>query len=125
VIVRDTCGKYTVSTFHHAVATGASYGMVWGPLFALLFFVPVFGMAVGGGLGQLLGKVEKTGIDRDFQERIRDMIKPGTSALFMVVGKATPVEELEALGGTVLRSPLCGDAERELQQALHGEPVPA
>ena len=127
VIVRDKDGKYKVTTSHHPVGAGASYGMFWGLLFGVLFFVPVFGMAVGAGLGALLGKVEKTGIDRAFQEQVREMVRPGTSALFVLVEKVTPdkaVEGLSRFGGTVLKSSLSKPAERELQDALHGTPVP-
>jgi uncharacterized membrane protein len=126
VIVRDKEGKYKVTTSHHPVGAGASYGMFWGLLFGLLFFVPVFGMAVGAGLGALLGKVEKTGIDREFQEQVREMVQPGTSALFVIVEKVTPdkaVEGLSKFGGTVLKSSLSKDAEHELQDALHGAPA--
>ena len=84
-IVRDKEGKYHVTTSHHPVGGGATWGMFWGLLFGLLFFVPVFGMAVGAGLGALFGKIEKTGIDKQFQQQVRDMLKPGTSALFVVV----------------------------------------
>src|SRR4051812_20744299 len=123
VIVRDKDGKYSVTTNHHLVGAGASYGMFWGLLFGVLFFVPVFGMAVGAGLGALMGKVEKTGVDKDFQQQVRDMVTPGTSALFLVVEKITPdkaIEGLSRFGGTVLKSSLSKDAERELQDALHG-----
>jgi uncharacterized membrane protein len=122
-IVRDKEGKYHVSTNHHAVGGGATWGMFWGLLFGLLFFVPVFGMAVGAGLGALFGKIEKTGIDKQFQQQVRDMIQPGTSALFIVVEKVTPDKAVEAMsqyGGTVLKSSLSKDAEAELQEALHG-----
>ena len=125
-IVRDKEGKYHVSTSHHPVGGGATWGMFWGLLFGLLFFVPVFGMAVGAGLGALFGKIEKTGIDKQFQQQVRDMLKPGTSALFVVVEKVTPDKAVEALsqyGGTVLKSSLSKDAEAELQEALHGAPV--
>jgi uncharacterized membrane protein len=128
VIVRDGEGKYNVNTSHHAVGSSASYGMFWSPLFGLLFFVPVFGMAVGADLGALMRKVEKTGIDTEFQDRVRRMLKPGTSALFVVVVQMTRGKVLEALrqyGGTLLNSSLSGDGERELQEALHGQPVPA
>ena len=128
VIVRDKEGKYKVTTSHHPVGAGASYGMFWGLLFGVLFFVPVFGMAVGAGLGALLGKVEKTGIDREFQDQVRDMVQPGTSALFVVVEKVTPdkaIDGLRRFGGTVLKSSLSKDAEHELQDALHGTPTPA
>jgi uncharacterized membrane protein len=127
-IVRDKEGKYHVSTNHHAVGGGATWGMFWGLLFGLLFFVPVFGMAVGAGLGALFGKIEKTGIDKEFQNQVRDMVKPGTSALFIVVEKVTPDKAVDAMsqyGGTVLKSSLSKEAEAELQEALHGGAVPA
>jgi uncharacterized membrane protein len=89
----------------------------------VLCFVPVFGMAVGAGLGALFGKLEKTGIDAQFRDQVRDMLKPGTSALFLVVEKVTPDKAVEALskyGGTVLKSSLTHEAEQELQRELHG-----
>jgi uncharacterized membrane protein len=123
VVIRDEEGKFEVRTSHHPVGAGASYGLFWGLLFGVLFFVPFFGMAIGAGLGALMGKVEKTGIDKQFQERVREMMRPGTSALFLVVDKVTPdkaAERLGVYGGTVLQSSLSKDAEDELQEALHG-----
>src|SRR3954451_14867383 len=123
-IVRTKDGKFRVTTNHHAVAGGASWGMFWGMLFGLLFFVPFFGMAIGAGLGALMGKVEKSGIDKQFMNQVRDMLQPGTSALFLVVEKVTPDKAVAALskyGGTVLKSSLSDDAQRELQEALHGD----
>ena len=123
-ISRDKEGKFHVTTNHHAVSGGASYGMFWGLLFGMLFFIPFFGMALGAGLGALMGKLTKSGIDKAFQDQVRDMLQPGTSALFLVVEKATPDKAVEALsrfGGTVLKSSLSKEAEAELQEALHGE----
>ena len=128
VISRDKDGSYHVQTSHHAVGAGATWGMFWGFLFGLLFFIPVFGMAVGAGLGALMGKVEKSGIDKEFQRQIRDMIQPGTSALFLVVDHVTTDKAVAALkqyGGTVLKSSLSMEAEAELQRELRGEPVSA
>lgn len=122
-IVRDKEGRYHVHTSHHAVGGGATWGMFWGLLFGLLFFIPVFGMAVGAGLGALMGKVTKTGIDRQFEDQVRGMIQPGTSALFLMVEKVTPDKAVEAMskyGGTVLKTSLSKDGEKELQEALHG-----
>lgn len=125
-IVRTKDGKFKVTTNHHMVGTGATYGMLWGLLFGVLFFVPVFGMAVGAGLGALMGKLEKAGIDKEFQRQVRDLLQPGTSALFLVVEKTTPEKAVEALnkyGGTVLKSSLSPEAEQQLQQELHGSSV--
>jgi uncharacterized membrane protein len=122
-IVRDQEGKYHVHTSHHPVGAGATWGMFWGLLFGLLFFIPVFGMAVGAGMGALLGKVTKSGIDREFQDQVRGMLQPGTSALFLMVEKVTPDKAVEAMskyGGTVLKTSLSKEGEAELQEALHG-----
>jgi uncharacterized membrane protein len=123
VIARDSKGEYHVTTSHHAVGAGASWGMFWGLLFGLLFFVPVFGMALGAGLGALMGKVEKSGIDKEFRAQVRDLVRPGTSALFMIVERASPDRAIAALsrfGGTILKSSLSEEDERALQEALHG-----
>jgi uncharacterized membrane protein len=123
VITRDAEGKYHVNTNHNPVGGGTTWGVFWGLLFGVLFFVPVLGMAVGAGLGALMGLVTKSGIDKNFQDQVRGMLKPGSSALFLVVEKVTPdkaVESLSRFGGTVLKSSLSKEAEAELQTALHG-----
>ena len=128
VIARDPDGSYHVTTSHHPMTKGASWGLFWGFLFGLLFFIPVLGMAVGAGLGALMGKVTKTSIDQQFQDQVRGMVQPGTSALFLMLEKATPDKAVEALskyGGTVLKTSLSKDDEQELQDALHGSQTPA
>ena len=123
VIVRDNDGKYHVHTSHNPVGTGATWGMFWGLLFGLLFFIPVFGIAIGAGLGALMGKITKSGIDREFQDQVRGMLRPGTSALFLMVDKVTPDKAVDAMskyGGTVLKTSLSKEGEQELQEALHG-----
>ena len=78
-----------------------------GFLFGLLFFIPVFGMAVGAGMGALMGRFAKTSIDQQFQDQVRGMVQPGTSALFLMVEKVTPDKAVEAMskyGGTVLKT---------------------
>jgi uncharacterized membrane protein len=123
VIVRDKDGSYHVHTTHHMVGAGATWGMFWGFLFGLLFFIPVFGMAVGAGLGALTGKLTKSSIDKEFRDQVRDMIQPGTSALFLMLEKATPDKAVEAMskyGGTVLKTSLSKQDEKDLQEALHG-----
>ena len=127
VISRDEEGKFHVHTSHHPVGTGATWGMFWGLLFGMLFFVPFFGLAIGAGFGALMGKITKSGIDKAFQDQVRDMLKPGTSALFLMVEKVTPDKAVEAMskyGGTVLKTSLSKEGEQELQEALHGASTP-
>jgi uncharacterized membrane protein len=79
-IVRNREGKLRVTTNHHAVGAGATWGMFWGMLFGLLFFVPFLGMAVGAGFGALMGKVEKSGIDKEAEAELQDALHGQDSA---------------------------------------------
>jgi uncharacterized membrane protein len=124
-IVRHKDGKFKVHTTAHQVSGGTAYGMFWGLLFGLLFFVPLLGMAVGAGLGALMGKIEQSGVDKQFQKEVQDLLQPGSSALFLVVDKVTPdraVDALSRFGGTVLKTSLSKEAEAELQAELGGTP---
>jgi len=74
-------------------------------------------------MGAMMGKVAKTSIDKQFQDQVRGLVQPGTSALFLVLEKVTPDKAVEAMskyGGTVLKTSLSKEDERELQDALHG-----
>jgi uncharacterized membrane protein len=81
-------------------------------------------MAVGAGMGAIMGKITKSGINKEFESRVRDMLQPGTSALFLIVEKVTSDKAVDALsryGGTVLKTSLPAEAEKDLQAALHHE----
>jgi uncharacterized membrane protein len=122
-ISRDLEGKYHVHTTHGGSSTagGAVWGGFWGLLFGLLFFVPFAGWAVGAGMGALFGHLGEKGIDKAFQQQVRDYLKPGTSALFMVIEHATPdkaIGALEQYGGTVIKTSLSEEDTRKLQEAL-------
>jgi uncharacterized membrane protein len=127
-ISRDMQGKYHVHTTYGAASTGAGalWGGFWGMLFGLLFFVPFAGLALGAGMGALFGHFGEKGIDKAFQQQVRDYLKPGTSALFMVIEKATPDKAIAALqqyGGTVIRTSLSDEDTKRLQDALEAQPT--
>ncbi len=122
-ISRDAQGKYHVTTTHggQSAGGGAVWGGFWGMLFGLLFFIPFLGFAVGAGLGALFGHLGENAIDKQFQDEVRDYVQPGTSALFMIIEKATPDKAITALGkygGTVFRTSLSEEDTAKLQEAL-------
>jgi uncharacterized membrane protein len=123
-ISRDAAGKYHVLTTHGAgdsTSGGVIWGGFWGLLFGLLFFIPFAGLAIGAGMGALVGHVGESVVDKRFQEEVRAYVKPGTSALFMVIEQVTPEKAIDALapyGGTVIRTSLSDADARNLQEAL-------
>jgi uncharacterized membrane protein len=122
-IIRNCEGTIWVATNPFRLAVGIIWGMVLGLLVDLAAGTGV-GVLVGAGLGAAIAKVDRSGIDRKFQGRVRGMLKPGTSTLVvLVVNKETTDAVAEALsrhGGTVLESSLSPDAEWQLQEALLG-----
>jgi len=109
-------------------ASGAAHGGLWGTLIGLLFFAPLLGFAVGaiGGAigGALSGKLTDYGVDDELMKQLGAQFQPGTSALFVLIRKATPdkvLDEIKQYGGTVLRTSLTRDQEEALQAALSGQ----
>jgi uncharacterized membrane protein len=79
-------------------------------------------------MGAALGAAGDLGVKDEFKQRVQNLVQPGTSAIFVVIRKATPDKFLEGLrpyGGTVLRTSLTHDAEQELMKALHGDAMAA
>ena len=96
-------------------------GTFWGMLIGMIFLNPLAGAAIGAGAGTLSGKLRDLGISNDFMKELGETFKPGTSALFVLVRKATPdkvLEELKGFKGKVLKTSLTKDKEEELRQVL-------
>jgi uncharacterized membrane protein len=128
-ISRDVEGKYHVHTTHGGASAGggAAWGGFWGLLFGILFLVPFAGLALGAGFGALFGHLGEKGIDKAFQQQVRDYLKPGTSALFMIIEHATPdkaIAALEKFGGTVIKTSLSDEDTQKLQEALNPQAAP-
>lgn len=110
VVARRADGKYDVVTPGSKVGTSAVWGLFWGVLFGLLFFVPIVGAALGAGIGALTGAIVKHGVDKDFQDRVRNLLSTDDSAaVFMVVDEMTTDKFIDAIrpfGGDVLQTSL-------------------
>jgi uncharacterized membrane protein len=131
IIRRGRKGRlHIITPAHHAVAWGSFSGMFWGVLIGLLFLfplAPVVGVA-GGIMGAALGAAENLGVRDDFKQRVQDLVKPGTSAILVILRKATYdkfVEALRPYGGTILKTSLSHEAEQQLMKILHGEDLKA
>ena len=121
VVTKDEKDKVKLHQAMNLTAAGAAGGAFWGTLIGLLFFNPLLGAAVGAGAGAVSGKLSDVGINDQFMKELGETITPGSSALFVLVRKATPDKVLEALkgfGGKVLKTSLTADKEEELQKAL-------
>ena len=93
---------------------------MWGFLFGMLFFVPFVGAAAGAALVLRDKAVQGIGIREEDLDRIRESVKPGTSALFAVTDGADLDrlgERLHGLGGTLVTTNLT-DAERATLREL-------
>jgi uncharacterized membrane protein len=121
VAVKDQVGKVKLHQAVHLTAAGAASGGFWGTLIGLIFLNPLLGMAVGATAGAVSGALSDVGINDKFMKDLAATMHPGSSALFVLVRKATPdkvLEELAGTGGKVLKSSLSHDDEAKLQAAL-------
>jgi uncharacterized membrane protein len=93
-------------------------------LIGMLFFVPLFGLAVGAATGAITGSMRDYGIDDTFIKEVGNSIQPGTSAIFVLVEQATVdkvVEQLKPFGGTIVRTSLSTENEAKLKAAFGQE----
>ncbi|HST38049.1 MAG TPA: DUF1269 domain-containing protein, partial [Conexibacter sp.] len=95
-------GKKKPKTRHldDMTSRGALGGAFWGLLFGLIFFVPLLGLAVGAAAGALGGSLANVGIDKEFIERVRAEIRPGSSALFILTSGAVVDRIHDAFSGS-------------------------
>jgi len=121
-IVRvDAEGKSHVETPQKIVGVSAASGALWGMLIGILFLVPFFGLALGGAMGALMGKMGKSGIDDEFRSQVQSLLKPGGAAVVVMASKITDDKFADAMkqyGGTLLKTSLSDEDEKELASEL-------
>lgn len=121
IAVKDDNGKVKLHQIHNLTASGALSGGFWGALIGLIFLNPLLGMAAGAAAGAVGGALADIGVDDNFMKELATGFKNGSSALFVLVRKATPdkvLEELEGCGGKIIRTSLSHEEEAKLQAAL-------
>ena len=121
VAVKKSDGTVKLHQTYPLPAAGAVGGGGGGLLIGTIFLSPLLGAAVGAAAGAAAGALSDIGIDDDFMKELAGTLQPGSSALFVLVRKATPdkvLESLRGLGGTVLKTSLTHENETKLQAAL-------
>ena len=104
-------------------AAGAVSGGFWGTLIGMIFLNPLLGLAVGASAGAVSGALADVGVNDQFMKDLAAPLQPNSSALFVLVRKATPdkvLAELAGTGGKVLKTSLSHEDEAKLQTALSG-----
>ena len=121
VAVKDQNGKVKLHQAVNTTAAGAVSGGFWGSLIGLMFLNPLLGFAVGAASGAVSGALTDVGVNDNFIKELAATLNPGSSALFVLVTKATPdkvLDELKGSGGKVLKTSLSHEDEAKLQAAL-------
>lgn len=121
VVTREGDGKPKIKQLNDLVGAGALGGAFWGMLFGMLFFMPWMGLAIGSITGAIAGKFSDVGIDDTFIKEVSDAVKPGQSAIFLlventVVDKVVP--EIKDLNPRVIKSSLSTEQEAKLKKLL-------
>lgn len=126
VVTKDAKGKVKLHQAVNLTAAGAVGGGFWGMLIGMIFLNPLLGAAVGAGAGALSGRFTDIGIDDSFMKELSEQFKPGCSAIFILVKKATPDKVMAALEqfkgkGRVLQTSLTKDEEDSLRAFIESQ----
>jgi uncharacterized membrane protein len=125
VVTKDDKGKVKLHQAQNLTALGAISGSFWGMLIGLIFLNPLLGVAVGAGAGAVSGALTDIGVDNNMMKELAASFKPGCSAVFVLVRKATGDKVLAGLKeftgkGKVLQTSLTKDKEEELRAVIEG-----
>lgn len=123
VVSVDADGRTHVDTTSRIVGVSAASGALWGAIFGILFLLPGLGLLTGAALGGLVGRLSKSGVDDRFRQQVGDLLKPGAAAVVIMASKVTDDKFTMAMqphGGTVLKTSLSDEDEKELADQLAG-----
>jgi uncharacterized membrane protein len=103
---------------------GALWGGFWGMLLGLVFLVPLAGPTFGACAGALASGLADFGIEDDYVKRVRDLVTPGSSALFLITEgavAATLAAALDDLDVDSISTTISAEQEERLHAALGEE----
>jgi uncharacterized membrane protein len=131
VVVRHPNGTFTLdrqpfpglANIAACTAVGFLAGLVLAaPLAGLVLAAPLAGVTIGALFGSAATAVaSRTGISEAFIGEVQEMMKPGTSALFLLddeLDMEVILHQIRGLGGTVLKTNVDLERARLIQSAL-------
>lgn len=121
VVERHPDGAVRVRQAFDLVGAGALGGAVWGALIGVVFLSPWLGMAMGGIAGALAGHFTDIGIDDDFIREVSQGVRPGHSALFLLIDNWENSKALRLLAdfdATIIHTTMLPEEEARLRALL-------
>ncbi len=129
VVVRHPDGSFTFDRKRLPVAPNLLGCTAVGFLAGLVLGVPLTGATIGaalGGAGTAIGTIAAAGISDDFVRDVETLMKPGTSALFVLDSEGDMdviLHKIHGLGGTILKTNVDREHARLIQSALAAAPA--
>ncbi len=123
VLIRTKDDKVKFHHMSHFTIGGALGGGFLGTLLGVMLLNPVFavlGLATGVVVGGVSGAMSHVGIDEEFMQDLAEHLKPGSSALCILVRNDLErvLQEVESFQGKILHTPLEHTDEAKLRAAL-------
>lgn len=123
VVTKDQKGKVKLDQAVNLTYSGAIGGGFWGMLIGLIFLNPLLGAVVGATAGAVSGRFTDIGLSDQMMKDLASSFKPGSSALFILVRRATVDKVLSGLKdfagkGKIFQTSLSKDDETTLREAL-------
>ena len=120
IVERDPDGTAHVKNeVSGTTETAAAVGALLGGF--LTFMFPPLGLVVGAAIGAAIGASLDTGVSGAFVNDVKQTLRPGRSALFLVVKEVDAdavLAALRAFRGDVIQTTLDSEAEEALRLAL-------
>ena len=129
VVVRHLDGSFTFDRERFPTGANIMGASAVGFLAGLVVGLPIVGAAVGamvGGAGTAMNAIS-AGIGGDFIKDVQRLMKPGTSAIFVLDREGDMdviLHAIRGLGGTVLKTNVDVERARLIQATLAATPRP-